>query len=130
MRLLHCALGWPMRSHAATGTISPYLERQLSAHKNARPARDATALPLQFSATASEKFHERNEPPIPETRFPIINDTGAGLIGAKSLGSVRKAAGDLHFRRMAPRDVIDATAETFSLYPEHMAFSPLTFKKR
>lgn len=31
---------------------------------------------------------------------------------------------------MAPRNVIDATAEAFSLYPEHMAFSPLTSKKR
>ena len=31
---------------------------------------------------------------------------------------------------MAPRDVIDATGEGFSLYPEHIAFSPLTSKKR
>jgi hypothetical protein len=34
------------------------------------------------------------------------------------------------FADTAPRYVIDATAEAFSLYPEHMAFSPLTFKKR
>lgn len=31
---------------------------------------------------------------------------------------------------MAPRDVIDSTAEAFSLYPEVLVFSPLTFKKR
>jgi hypothetical protein len=34
------------------------------------------------------------------------------------------------FPDMAPRDVIDSTAEAFSLYPEHLVFSPLTFKKR
>lgn len=31
---------------------------------------------------------------------------------------------------MAPRDVIDSTAEALSLHPEHLAFSPVTFKKR
>lgn len=63
-------------------------------------------------------------------RLPIIIDTGAGLIGAKSWAACEKQLATVIFADMAPRDVIDVTAEAFSLYPEHMTFSPLTFKKR
>lgn len=63
-------------------------------------------------------------------RFPIIVDTGAGLIGAKSWAVCEKRLATITFPDLAPRDVIDSTAEAFSLYPEHMAFSPLVFKKR
>ena len=63
-------------------------------------------------------------------RLPIIVDTGTGLIGAKSWAACEKQLATITFAGMAPRDVIDATAEAFSLYPEHMAVSPLTFKKR
>ena len=62
--------------------------------------------------------------------FPIIVDTGNGLIGAKSRVACERLLATVTFADTAPRDVIDATAEAFSLYPEHMAFSPLTFKKR
>ena len=62
--------------------------------------------------------------------FPIIVDTGTGLIGAKSWVACERQLATVTFADTAPRDVIDATAEAFSLYPEHMAFSPLTFKKR
>ena len=63
-------------------------------------------------------------------RLPIIVDTGTRLIGAKSWSACEKQLATVTFADMAPRDVIDATAEAFSLYPEHMAISPLTFKKR
>jgi hypothetical protein len=63
-------------------------------------------------------------------RLPIIIDTGAGLLGVKSWTTCEKRLATVTFADMAPRDVIDSTAEAFSLYPEHMAFSPLTFKKR
>ena len=63
-------------------------------------------------------------------RFPLMIDTGYGLLGAKSWAACEKRLATFTFPDMAPRDVIDATAEAFSLYPEHMAFSPLTFKKR
>ncbi|WP_426107996.1 hypothetical protein [Massilia sp. TSP1-1-2] len=62
--------------------------------------------------------------------FPIIVDTGTGLIGAKSWVACERQLATVTFADTAPREVIDATAEAFSLYPEHMAFSPLTFKKR
>jgi hypothetical protein len=63
-------------------------------------------------------------------RLPIIIDTGTGLIGAKSWVACEKLLAQVIFSDLTPRDVIDATAEAFSLYPEHMAFSPLTFKRR
>jgi hypothetical protein len=63
-------------------------------------------------------------------RLPIIIDTGSGLIGAKSWGACEQRLAKITFADTTPRDVIDATAEALSLYPEHMAFSPLTFKKR
>lgn len=61
---------------------------------------------------------------------PIIVDTGARLIGAKSWAASEKKLATIAFADTAPRAVIDATAEVFSLYPEHMTISPLTFKKR
>lgn len=63
-------------------------------------------------------------------RFPIIVDTGTGLIGADSWVACEKQLAAVTFVDTAPRDVIDVTAEAFTLYPEHMVFSPLTFKKR
>jgi hypothetical protein len=63
-------------------------------------------------------------------RLPIIIDTGAGLLVAKSWAVCEKRLATITFPSMAPRDVIDSTAEGFALYPEQMAFSPLTLKKR
>jgi hypothetical protein len=63
-------------------------------------------------------------------RLPIIINTGSGLIGAKRWGACEKLLAQFTFSDLTPRDVIDSTAEAFSLYPEHMAFSPLTFKRR
>ncbi len=55
---------------------------------------------------------------------------GTELIGAKSWGACEKQLMNVTFADMLPRNVIDATAEAFSLYPEQMVFSPLTLKKR
>lgn len=63
-------------------------------------------------------------------RFPIIIDTGSELIGVKSWAVCEKRLATITFPDLAPRDVIDSSAEGFSFYPEHMVFSPLTFKKR
>jgi hypothetical protein len=63
-------------------------------------------------------------------RFPLIIDTGYGLLGAKSWTICEKRLAKITLPDLAPRDVIDSTAEAFSLYPEHLVFSPLTFKKR
>lgn len=63
-------------------------------------------------------------------RFPIIVDTGTGLIGAKSWVAFERQMATVTFADTAPRDVIDSSVEGFVLLPEHMVFSPLTFKKR
>ena len=63
-------------------------------------------------------------------RLPIIIDTGAGLIGVKSWTTCQKRLAAFTFADTSARDVIDSTAEAFVLYPELLAFSPLTFKKR
>jgi hypothetical protein len=63
-------------------------------------------------------------------RFPVIVDTGTGLICAKSWLVCEKQLATVTFPDMAPRDVIDSSVEGFALYPEHMVFSPLTSKKR
>jgi len=63
-------------------------------------------------------------------RFPIIINTGNGLLAAKSWAMCEKRLATVTFADMSPRDVVDITAEAFALYPEHMVFSPLTFKKR
>lgn len=94
------------------------------------PAPDATALlPDSQQVPTLNPMTARNFL-FRKPRFPIIVDTGAGLIGAKSWPACEKRLATITFPNMAPRDVIDSTAEAFSLYPEHMAFSPLTFKKR
>ena len=63
-------------------------------------------------------------------RLPIIIHTGAGLLGAKSWATCAKRLASSAFQDTAVRQVIDANGEGFSLHPEHLAFSPLTFKKR
>jgi hypothetical protein len=63
-------------------------------------------------------------------RFPLIIDTGTELVGAKSWVACERQLATVIFADMAPRDVIDVTAEAFALHPEQMVFSPLTFKKR
>ena len=77
--------------------------------------------------------HCRNGAPfadLPAPLMPLIIDTGYGLLGAKSWALWEKRLAKITFPDMAPRDVIDSTAEAFSLYPEHLVFSPLTLKKR
>lgn len=63
-------------------------------------------------------------------KLPIIIDTGTELIGAKSWLTCERQLATVTFADLAPRDVIDATAAAFSLYPEHMAISPLTLRRR
>ena len=64
-------------------------------------------------------------------RFPIIVDTGRGLVGALSDAECAK-----RIARLGPFDndnsmaVIDSTAEGFGFYPKMFLISPLTTKKR
>jgi hypothetical protein len=91
-------------------------------------------------ATAPTRFAEVRQPPrnlmtamnflFRKPRFPIIVNTGTGLIGAKSWAACERQLATVTFADMAPRDVIDSSVEGFFLFPEHMVFSPLTLKKR
>ncbi|MES3025167.1 MAG: hypothetical protein V4857_26635 [Pseudomonadota bacterium] len=63
-------------------------------------------------------------------RFPLIIDTGYGLIVAKSWAHCERRLAKITFPDMGPRSVIDSTAEAFSLHPEHLLFSPFLLKKR
>ncbi len=64
-------------------------------------------------------------------RFPIIVDTGLGLIGAVSSADCAK-----RIDRLAPFEsddlmlAVDSTSEGFGFYPRMMIISPLTTKKR
>jgi hypothetical protein len=64
-------------------------------------------------------------------RFPIIIDTGRGLVGAVSGTDCAK-----RIARLGPFDddsampVIDSTAEGFGFYPKMMLITPLAVKKR
>jgi len=64
-------------------------------------------------------------------RFPIIVDTGRGLIGAVSGSDCAKRIGRLGpFESDDLMPVVDSTSEGFGFYPRMMLISPLTTKKR
>jgi hypothetical protein len=67
---------------------------------------------------------------IRKPQLPLLIDTGTELLVATSWSACEKRLAAVVFVDNGPRDVIDATTEGFSLYPEKMLFSPLTFKKR
>ncbi len=64
-------------------------------------------------------------------RFPIIVDTGRGLIGAVSGSDCSKRIARFGpFTDDKAMSVIDSTAEGFGFYPKMLLITPLTVKKR
>ena len=64
-------------------------------------------------------------------RFPIIVDTGRGLVGALTGADCAKRIARLGpFERDESMLVVDSTSEGFGFYPRMMLISPLTTKKR
>ena len=64
-------------------------------------------------------------------RFPIIVDTGRGLVGAVSGTDCTKRVTRLGpFNDDSAMPVIDSTAEGFGFYPKMLLITPLTTKKR
>jgi hypothetical protein len=64
-------------------------------------------------------------------RFPIIVDTGRGLVGALSGAECEKRVAQLGpFDDDNSMPVIDSTGEGFGFYPKILLISPLTTKKR
>ena len=64
-------------------------------------------------------------------RFPIIVDTGRGLIGALSGAECSRRITRLGpFETDDAMPVVDSSAEGFGFYPRIMVISPLAVKKR
>lgn len=64
-------------------------------------------------------------------RFPIIVDTGRGLVGASSGSDCEKRITRLGpFNDDTAMPVIDSTSEGFGFYPKMLLITPLTIKKR
>ncbi len=63
-------------------------------------------------------------------RLPILIDVGTGLGAAKSWAAFERMFAKLDIADRTAYDVIDVTGQAFIFYPEHMAFSPLTIRKR
>ncbi len=77
----------------------------------------------------SSRMEIRYWPRMP--RFPIIVDTGRGLVGALSGAECAKRIARLGpFESDASMPVVDATPEGFGFYPKMMVISPLVTKKR
>ena len=63
-------------------------------------------------------------------QFPIICDIDGHLIAAKSKTGFEKQLPTLEGFNKSEFPVIDISGEGWSFYPEHMAISPLTLKKK
>lgn len=63
-------------------------------------------------------------------KFPIICDIDGYLIAAKSISGFEKQLSAYNFYKESRYPIIDITGEGWSFYPEHMAISPLTTKKK
>jgi len=63
-------------------------------------------------------------------RFPIICDIDGYVISAKSISGFEKQLSAYNICKESRYPIIDITGEGWSFYPEHMAISPLTKKKK
>jgi hypothetical protein len=63
-------------------------------------------------------------------KFPVILDAGSELIHAKTKGELSKRVSKIVFADEDARQIIDATADGFSLYPKTMIVAPSIAKRR
>ena len=63
-------------------------------------------------------------------RFPVILDTGEALIHANSKSQLVSKVGRIKFADNEKKDIIDAKADGFSLYPEKMFVAPALTNRR
>ena len=63
-------------------------------------------------------------------RFPVILDTGEALIHANSKSQLVSKVAKIKFADHGKKDIIDAQADGFSLYPEKMFVAPATMSRR
>jgi hypothetical protein len=63
-------------------------------------------------------------------KFPLLLASDTIVIGAKSDSEVKKWIKKLTFQEKSSYQVIDATAEGWSYYPEHDVITPLSIDKR
>jgi hypothetical protein len=63
-------------------------------------------------------------------KFPIICDIDGYVIAANSISDFEKQLSAYNICKGTQYPIIDITGEGWSFYPEHMAISPLTTKKK
>lgn len=63
-------------------------------------------------------------------RFPVILDTGEALIHANSKSQLVSKVAKIKFADNGKKDIIDAQADCFSLYPEKMFVAPAITNRR
>jgi|SRR5438105_1524051 len=63
-------------------------------------------------------------------KFPVILDTGASLIHAKSRAQLEAKLAKITFADEAERDIIDSKAEGFAFYPKTMLVTPAISMRR
>jgi hypothetical protein len=63
-------------------------------------------------------------------RFPVILDTGEALIPANSKSQLVSRVARIKFTDKGKKDIIDAQADAFSLYPEKMLVAPAITSRR
>ena len=63
-------------------------------------------------------------------KFPIICDIDGYVIAAKSISGFEKQLSTYNIHKVSRYPIVDVTGEGWSFYPEHMAISPLTTKKK
>jgi hypothetical protein len=63
-------------------------------------------------------------------KFPIICDIDGWVIAAKSVLGFEKQLSTHNIYKLSRYPIVDITGEGWSFYPEQMAISPLTTKKK
>ena len=63
-------------------------------------------------------------------RFPVILDTGEALIHANSRSQLASKVAKIAFVDNGKKDIIDAKADGFCLYPEKMFVAPAITSRR
>jgi hypothetical protein len=63
-------------------------------------------------------------------KFPIICDIDGYVIAAKSISGFERQLSTCNICKVSRYPIVDITGEGWSFYPEHMAISPLTTKKK
>ncbi len=65
-----------------------------------------------------------------KAKFPLLLESDTIVVGAQSDGELNSLIKKLTFKNKGVYQVIDASGEGWSYYPEHNVLTPLTINKR